>query len=95
LALKDVTADMQPRTAGTRNAATIQPYSVVTQMGRNGITRRLMEYGGIGAIMATRIVSEIADTFSASLFGMRVSVSHHICFHHSPISSNRWAYALK
>jgi hypothetical protein len=39
--LKDVTVD-------------VQPYSAVAQVERNAFTRRLMEYGGIGAITAVR-----------------------------------------
>lgn len=73
--LKDVAADVPPYSAvaqvelqvsastalALKQALRLLYHQIEAEVERNVFTRRLMEYGGIGAITAAQIVSEIAD----------------------------------
>lgn len=73
--LKDVAIDVPPYSAAAqvelqvaastalalKQAVRLLYHQIEAEVERNAYTRRLMEYGGIGAITAAQIVSEIAD----------------------------------
>ncbi|MDA3948494.1 MAG: IS110 family transposase [Spirochaeta sp.] len=75
MVLKDVAADVQPYSTvaqvelkvsastalALKQAVRLLYHQIEAEVERNAFTSRLMEYGGIGAITAAQIVSEIAD----------------------------------
>jgi transposase len=75
MVLKDVAADVPPYSAvaqvelqvsastalALKQAVRLLYHQIEAEVEQNAYTRRLMEYGGIGAITAAQIVSEIAD----------------------------------
>ena len=75
MVLKDVAADVRPYSAvahvelqvaastalALKQAVRLLYHQIEAEVERNTFTRRLMEHGGIGAITAAQIVSEIAD----------------------------------
>lgn len=75
MVLKDIAASVTPYSMvaqvelkvsastalGLKQAVRLLYHQIEVEVERNAFTRRLMEYGGIGAITAAQIVSEIAD----------------------------------